>query len=256
MILNNAQDIKRGSIQTQYVYHGSILIWPPGPSPEPDWDKYETEYSSYITVVLLDESGNETDDIYYATTLDYALSYLARRYDADPDELFNVYYGDKATLPSSDTLWHRSFINNIYPSGANKNNIKMFRYPRRFMHDTVYDLSDFSGSTGPSYATRLRTIVMPESVPNYTEPVNWVGPIAANSGVEKVVFRGKRPFWLFLRTFENCTNLREVEFYSFRSMSSDTFKGCRNITIKLHNAENSVSGAPWGAENATIMWLG
>lgn len=254
MILNNAANIMRGAIQTNYVYHGDILIWPPGDQPF-DPDKYEADYSGYITVVLLDASGKETDDIYYASTLDNALSYLARRYDADPDELFNVYYGDNAPQPS-ESQWNTSFVSNIYLYGANKNNIKMFRYPRIFYHDYVYDLSDFFESTGQSYATRLRTIVMPRSVPNYTERANWGGSIAANSGVEKVIFRGERPWWFAGNPFENCTNLREIEFGVYRGLSSGAFKGCKDIVIKLHNAPNSISGAPWGAENATIMWLG
>jgi hypothetical protein len=259
MILNNAANIMRGTIQTNYVYHGDILIWPPGKRPI-DPDKYEEDYSDYIVIVLLDSFGDETDVIYYASTLDEALRCLAILYDNDPYALYNVYYGNRAATPSTEEKWNKSFIDNIYPSGANKNNIKMFRYPRVFRHDSIWALSNIHTSVsepGQNYATRLRTIIMPESVPNYTEFVNWAYDLAAYSGVEEVIFRGKRPWHFHDNAFENCMNLREIEFYSYRVMSKKTFKGCKNITIKLHNAPNSVSNEPWGAEAPYfVMWLG
>ena len=58
--------------------------------------------------------------------------------------------------------------------------------------------------------------------------------------------------------FFNCTGLTSVEIpSSVGTILSDTFYGCTNITsIVVHKAEGSITGAPWGAINATVTWDG
>ena len=54
----------------------------------------------------------------------------------------------------------------------------------------------------------------------------------------------------------NCTALEKVYFESnAKNVSSMTFNGCTAITdIYVPWAEGTVSGAPWGATNATIHY--
>ena len=85
----------------------------PEPQPAPDWDKYEKDHSDKITVVLLDENGDETDDIRYFSNLDAALDYLGDRYDENRTDLFNFYYGDSVTVPSS-SYWEAYFNLNLF----------------------------------------------------------------------------------------------------------------------------------------------
>ena len=41
------------------------------------------------------------------------------------------------------------------------------------------------------------------------------------------------------------------------SISNTAFAGCTNLeTITINKSEGSVSGAPWGATNATVVWNG
>ena len=58
--------------------------------------------------------------------------------------------------------------------------------------------------------------------------------------------------------FANCTGLTSVEFpSSVRTIASGVFNGCTNLTsIVVHAAEGSITGAPWGATNATVTWDG
>jgi hypothetical protein len=58
--------------------------------------------------------------------------------------------------------------------------------------------------------------------------------------------------------FAYCSNLQEIEIPSgVTSLNSLTFYGCTNLTkITIHKPENSLSGAPWGATNATVVWTG
>ena len=56
--------------------------------------------------------------------------------------------------------------------------------------------------------------------------------------------------------FADCTSLTSITFKSTpTTIASSAFDGCTNLTdIKVPWAEGAVSGAPWGATNATITY--
>ena len=58
--------------------------------------------------------------------------------------------------------------------------------------------------------------------------------------------------------FRGCFNLPSVTIpSSVTSISSSAFYGCSNLaTITVNKAEDSITGAPWGANNATVVWTG
>ena len=58
--------------------------------------------------------------------------------------------------------------------------------------------------------------------------------------------------------FRNCSSLVSVELPARTSaLDATTFSGCTNLaTITIHKAPDSISGAPWGATNATVVWDG
>lgn len=58
--------------------------------------------------------------------------------------------------------------------------------------------------------------------------------------------------------FSDCTGLTSIEIPSGVTRINDyAFYGCTNITsIVVHKAEDSIAGAPWGADNATVTWDG
>ena len=58
------------------------------------------------------------------------------------------------------------------------------------------------------------------------------------------------------RAFQGCTSLTSITFKGTpTTISSTVFNGCTNLTdIKVPWAEGAVSGAPWGATNATITY--
>ena len=57
-------------------------------------------------------------------------------------------------------------------------------------------------------------------------------------------------------TFYGCTSLTSITFKGTpTTIDSTAFNGCTNLTdIKVPWAEGAVSGAPWGATNATITY--
>jgi len=58
--------------------------------------------------------------------------------------------------------------------------------------------------------------------------------------------------------FSGCSNLKTVELPdSITYIYNNAFSSCPNLeTITIHQAEDSLSGAPWGATNATVIWDG
>lgn len=56
--------------------------------------------------------------------------------------------------------------------------------------------------------------------------------------------------------FYNCTGLTEITFKGKpNSISTSAFSGCTNLTtIRVPWAEGEVSGAPWGAINANLIY--
>ena len=56
--------------------------------------------------------------------------------------------------------------------------------------------------------------------------------------------------------FEGCTSLSNITIpSSVIDIGNDAFEGCTNLTqITVNKAQDSISGAPWGAPNATVTW--
>lgn len=59
-----------------------------------------------------------------------------------------------------------------------------------------------------------------------------------------------------IRAFQGCTSLTSITFKGTpTTINSAAFNGCTNLTdIKVPWSEGVVSGAPWGATNATITY--
>ena len=60
------------------------------------------------------------------------------------------------------------------------------------------------------------------------------------------------------RAFSNCSSLTSIEIpSSVISIDNGAFSGCSNLTtITINKPQDSISGAPWGATNATVVWNG
>ena len=58
--------------------------------------------------------------------------------------------------------------------------------------------------------------------------------------------------------FRYCVGLTTLTIGSaIKSIATDAFDDCTNLkTIIINRAEGTVSGAPWGATNATVQWVG
>lgn len=56
-------------------------------------------------------------------------------------------------------------------------------------------------------------------------------------------------------SFANCTALELVRLGSgVTTIADNAFSGCKDLQIRIDKAQGSVLGAPWGAQNATVIW--
>ena len=57
--------------------------------------------------------------------------------------------------------------------------------------------------------------------------------------------------------FASSPNVETINIASnIETIGNYAFDGPSNVTINIHRPENSITGAPWGATNPTINWLG
>lgn len=60
-----------------------------------------------------------------------------------------------------------------------------------------------------------------------------------------------------IHSFRNCTSLTSIDIpASVTSIDTQSFNGSGLKQITIHKAQGSISGSPWGATNATIVWTG
>lgn len=59
-------------------------------------------------------------------------------------------------------------------------------------------------------------------------------------------------------SFYGCTSLIQIEIpSSVTSIGPGAFVNCTNLmSITINKPQNSISGAPWGAPNAQVIWTG
>lgn len=57
--------------------------------------------------------------------------------------------------------------------------------------------------------------------------------------------------------FTSCISLVSIDIPSSVTAIANVFTFCENLTtITVHKPTGSISGAPWGAPNATVVWTG
>ncbi len=54
--------------------------------------------------------------------------------------------------------------------------------------------------------------------------------------------------------FSGCESLSEILLSTVEVIEEDAFYGCGDIEIKINKPEGSVTGAPWRADDAKVIW--
>lgn len=98
----------------------------------------------------------------------------------------------------------------------------------------------------------VESIVIPEGCYGISTAVfrncNWLSSVTLPSTLESIASEA----------FKGCSSLISIEIpSSVTSILYNSFESCSALlTITVHKPEGSISGAPWGATNATVIWDG
>ena len=85
-------------------------------------------------------------------------------------------------------------------------------------------------------------------------------PISCFASCESLttVYIGKNVETISDNAFAGCSTLQSITIpANVEQVSASAFSGCFGLTsITVNKPENSISGAPWGAPHATVVWTG
>ena len=189
-------------------------------NPEPSYD--ETK----IAVITLDGNDEPTEEVYYTETISDAATYMSKQY-----KHYWVRIGSKTGITSiPGYAFANSYITKItIPSSVEE--IGEYAFGNAVILKIV-EMSAGVVSIGKQafyYCTSLPSIEIPSSV-------STIGYAA----------------------FQSCSNLVSVTIKSSNvTIPAYTFTNCNLLTtITIYAQEGSISGAPWGAPNATVVWTG
>lgn len=119
---------------------------------------------------------------------------------------------------------------------------------------------------GFEYAPLLETFIMRKLCSEDADlHVGYGGKIGNESFKDFTLLRAvditvTDALYVMKEAFAGCTSLENVSIsYDVSQggeIASDAFTGCDGVTITINAPENSISGAPWGATNVTVIWTG
>lgn len=96
----------------------------------------------------------------------------------------------------------------------------------------------------------LLPTMIPQLVPPYPPGIWYID----NNEFKNLLM----PDNIMVGAFNNCTSLASITIpNSVTGIGSNAFTNCTTLTsITINKSAGSISGAPWGAPNATIQWVG
>lgn len=215
--------------------------------PEPVYD--ETK----IAVIELDESGNPTDNVeYFEASSTYGEPASSDYIKANTDKNYFLRFGTN----SMNGMIDGGFYNNC-------TNIK------QLMLGCVTALASgcFSGCTG------LENLYIPDNIKYIYDnafsgctslevvriPNATMGSavFAGCTGLENVDFVNNVET-IGSAQFAMCSSIKTISLpNTLTAIYQNAFAGCTALTtITINKPESSISGAPWGAPNATVVWAG
>ena len=175
--------------------------------------------------------------------------YIEETYDADGNLIGAKMYGytkvREYLFSNCTSLAHVSFSEGLTSIGesafAGCSNLALTSLPESL---TSIGESAFAG------CLNLALTSLPEGLTSISDHAfQWCINLALTSLPDGLASIG-------FKAFADCTSLTSITFKGTPiTISSSAFDGCANLTdIKVPWVEHAVSGAPWGAKNATITY--
>jgi hypothetical protein len=255
-----------GDTALSRLYQGDDLIWEKG-TPAPSYDE------TRIAVALLDENDEPTDNVTYFETIADSAAYLKNntesRYLVSVGSETQIEEIGKNAFHSCTSLAKLRIPATVLDLGeaafggcSNLLEVKM-----------IYGTISISKQAFGGCAS-LREIVIPDSVTSIGG-----GAFSGCTKIENISLPQNLTI-LSGGLFGGCASLHEIVIPdSVTSIGGGAFAGaglseilisenvdsigynafymCDNLyRIIINQPENSISGAPWGATNATVIWTG
>lgn len=286
MILNNAEDIKYGSANADYVYRGSRLVWQRGTPPIPPTPP---EYSEdKLVLVLLDSNYEKTSTTNEFNAVGELVSFLQQEYNNGSSNKYYFWWGNNVYISPDPDLGNKTWFYWIAyyadcgtsnrptmpVDNSDKLGIVKIRY-RQDLTNVYYYHIKRSGY----WNTILQTIIPPHGLTetfdcanyaalenlDYVLPINeqyiyfspsyFVGCLSLKKlvipyGIRTILYGGNY----------YCADAEEVEIPSTvvginsTAFNKNAYPNISKITID--KPAGSISGSPWGATNANVIWTG
>ena len=255
-------------VEISSLYLGDILVWT-SETVEPPTPTYD---ETKVAVVLLDENDKPTDNVTYFETIADSAEHLkdnsSNRYlvhigsDSGITSIYSSFY-QCPNLVSIDVSDGITSIGTyaFYGCHALKNvNIS----------STVTSIADSAFESCSS----IKSVIVPVGVSRISQAV-----FRYCTNLESVVLLGNVTL-INYSAFDGCASLSSIVIPStVTSIAPHVFDGCTSLEsiaipssvtyigeyafqtssltkMTINKPENSISGAPWGATNATIIWTG
>ncbi len=271
MKLNDAKNILLGDQQVQKVYLGEQLIWPQT-APLPDKPAYD---ATKIALVLLDEDLEPTDNVVYLVTLDGVKTYLGNH----TSNQYLVHFGDDSGISSipANSMQSLSNMAKLYVgTSVTEVGSGAFRYCSNLREAVIH--CGRNANIGNNYmspfdsCTSLKALYFSGgegSTVGYNYGLNALETVVIGSGIVSVIacrncnslkniVLGNDLITIRNSAFSNNPALSSITIpSSVETIGTYVFYNCYSLTsITIHKAQGSISGAPWGAPNATVTWTG
>lgn len=172
-------------------------------------------------------------------------------YTADPTQGTYGYSPITVNVPSDDTAWiTRSLESITFPEGITE--IGAYAFAGMEYLESIEIPNTVTSIDSHAFTeTELTDIVIPDSV-------TYLGEGTFESCTSLTSITLPRVRTIGYQCFAKDFHLETVEIGSnINRIREDAFEDCdRLTTITINKAEGSITGAPWGAPNATVVWTG
>jgi len=152
----------------------------------------------------------------------------------------------------------------IWKLTKNRNDLASVTFPRNYSAIGNYALfgTSISSITIPSTVVRIGAYALAEtSLVSITIPCSVSileeGCLSGNIDLQTVIFEEGCNIRSLPKNFLASSSVREITIPgTVNIINSTAFSGSSLRTIRINKREGSISGAPWGATGATVIWEG
>ena len=231
---------------------------PEKPDPPPEPSPYDRFPDDCITAVKLDADGNETDEIYHFYRTSQSMSEFQHLYNDLLSELGST---EKVNVYCGNDISHLTRYDSITIADSIQRKVAMFKYPANWTSlVTNTDRANLETMSRNGSFLGVETVVLPTQL--ISIPENMFYGLSLFSSVvfrqdEDGTYKTER---LEKYAFRNCPKLTTINLpgsITYINSYYGAFRDMNNLrTITIDKTEGSISGAPWGATNAMVIWTG